>query len=125
RSQYRPPRKAPVHRTGAFVMGGAGGDPRSAPEPPRSQDRDIASPDHDSGATMRGHRPGRLRWTGGAGPPRTKEDAMLATAPRQLSTRRGLLGAVALLGTVAVTGCTIGSGDPDEEGTGQGGTAKG
>ena len=50
---------------------------------------------------------------------------MLATAPRQLSTRRGLLGAVALLGTVAVTGCTIGSGDPDEEGTGQGGTAQG
>src|SRR5699024_7660948 len=25
--------KAPVHRTGAFVMAGAGGDPRSAPEP--------------------------------------------------------------------------------------------
>lgn len=48
---------------------------------------------------------------------------MLATAPRQLSTRRGLLGAVALLGTVAVTGCTIGSGDPGE--AGEGGTAEG
>src|SRR5699024_1809444 len=90
---------------------------------PWSQDRDIASPDHDSGATMRGHRPGRLRWTGGAGPPRTKENAMRTTARRQLATRRGLLGAVALLGTVAVTGCTIGSGDPGEEGAGEGETA--
>lgn len=45
---------------------------------------------------------------------------MHATARRQLTTRRGLLGAVALVGTVAVTGCTIGSGEP---GDGEDGTA--
>src|SRR5699024_9062167 len=89
-----------------------------------SQDRDIVSPDHDGGATMRGHRSGRLRGTGGAGPPRMKEDTMLAAARRQLATRRGILGAVALLGTAAVTGCTIGSGDPGEGGTGEDGTAE-
>ncbi|HLQ81677.1 MAG TPA: hypothetical protein VK122_11335 [Brachybacterium sp.] len=49
---------------------------------------------------------------------------MLAAARRQLATRRGILGAVALLGTAAVTGCTIGSGDPGEGGTGEDGTAE-
>ena len=100
----------------------ARGDPRDAAA--MSQDRDSASPDRDDGATMWGHRPGRLRGMGDEGSPRTKEIDMHATARRPLGTRRGLLGAVALLGTAAVTGCTIGSGDPDAGGTGEDGTGE-
>lgn len=44
---------------------------------------------------------------------------MHATARRQPATRRSLLGALALLGTAAVTGCTIGAGEPGEEKSGE------